>query len=173
VISKILLDLGIIGSSFSRIVLGAAVVEDVVLYVALAVALGLANAGQAGLFGLPALVGVAPDSAANVVYHVVAEIAFIAIALAVGPRLFRRVEASRFNPARDGSRVAFELVFVLALAAVCVFIGVIPLFGALVAGLVAASSTSEDVIRARESIRRFSFAFFIPICSRSSVCSWT
>jgi K+:H+ antiporter len=163
VISKILLDLGIIGSSFSRIVLGAAVVEDVVLYVALAVALGLANAGQAGLFGLPALVGVAPDSAANVVYHVVAEIAFIAIALAVGPRLFRRVEASRFNPARDGSRVAFELVFVLALAAVCVFIGVIPLFGALVAGLVAGSSTSEDVIRARESIRRFSFAFFIPI----------
>jgi K+:H+ antiporter len=163
VISKILLDLGIIGSSFSRIVLGAAVVEDVVLYVALAVALGLAKAGQGGPFGVPALLGVSPGSAGNVVYHVVAEIAFIAIALAVGPRLFRLVESSRFNPARDGSRVAFELVFVLALAAVCVFVGVVPLFGALVAGLVAGSSTSEDVIRARDSIRRFSFAFFIPI----------
>jgi Kef-type K+ transport system membrane component KefB len=163
VISKILLDLGIIGSSFSRIVLGAAVVEDVVLYVALAVALGLANAGQGGAFGVPALLGIAPGSAGNVVYHVVAEVAFIAIALAVGPGLFRLVESSRFNPTRDGGRAAFELVFVLALAAACVFVGVVPLFGALVAGLVAGSSTSEDVIRARDSIRRFSFAFFIPI----------
>jgi Kef-type K+ transport system membrane component KefB len=97
------------------------------------------------------------------VYHVIAEITFIAVTLAAGPRLFRRIEASRFNPTSDGSRAAFELVFVLALSALCVFIGVVPLFGALVAGLVAGSSTSESVIRARESIRRFSFAFFIPM----------
>jgi Kef-type K+ transport system membrane component KefB len=41
VISRVLFDLGVIGTSFSRVVLGAAVAEDVVLYVALAVALGL------------------------------------------------------------------------------------------------------------------------------------
>jgi Kef-type K+ transport system membrane component KefB len=163
VISKILIDLGIIGTSFARIVLGAAVVEDVVLYVALAVALGLASAPESAPFGLPALLHVSAGSTGNVVYHVIAEIAFIAMALAAGPRLFRRIESSRFNPTSDGGRAAFELVFVLALSALCVFVGVVPLFGALVAGLVAGSSTSESVIRARESIRRFAFAFFIPV----------
>jgi Kef-type K+ transport system membrane component KefB len=162
VISKILLDLGIIGTSFARIVLGAAVVEDVVLYVALAVALGLANAPESAAFGLPSMLNVTAGSTGNVVYHVIAEIAFIVVALAAGPRLFRTIETSRFNPTSDGSRAAFELIFVLALSALCVFVGVVPLFGALVAGLVAGSSTTESVIRARESIRRFAFAFFIP-----------
>ena len=54
VISRILFDLGVIRTSFSRIVLGAAVAEDVVLYVALAVALGLAESNQSSPFGLPA-----------------------------------------------------------------------------------------------------------------------
>jgi K+:H+ antiporter len=162
VISKILIDLGIIGTSFARIVLGAAVIEDVVLYIALAVALGLAKAPESGAFGLPALLHVSAGSMGNIVYHVIAEIAFIGLALAAGPRLFRWIERSRFNPTTDGSRAAFELVFVLSLSALCVFIGVVPLFGALVAGLVVGSSTAESVIRARESIRRFAFAFFIP-----------
>jgi Kef-type K+ transport system membrane component KefB len=162
VISKILIDLGIIGTSFARIVLGAAVVEDVVLYIGLAVALGLANAPETAAFGLPALLNITAGSSGNVVYHVIAEIAFIAVALAAGPRLFGRIEVSRFNPTSHGSRAAFELIFVLALSALCVFIGVVPLFGALVAGLVAGSSTTESVIRAHESIRRFAFAFFIP-----------
>ncbi len=163
VISKILLDLGIIGTSFSRIVLGAAVVEDVLLYVALAVALGMAGAAQGGVFGLPALLDLPAASAANVAYHVVAEVGFIAIALAIGPRIYRWAGGYRFNLVGKSNPVAFELVFMLALSGACVFIGVVPLFGALVAGLVAGTSTTERVIHAREGVRRFAFAFFVPI----------
>jgi Kef-type K+ transport system membrane component KefB len=47
VISRIMLDLGILDTSFARIVLGVAVVEDIVLYVLFAIALGLVAHGPA------------------------------------------------------------------------------------------------------------------------------
>jgi Kef-type K+ transport system membrane component KefB len=53
VISRIMFDLGILGTPFSRIVLGVAVVEDIVLYVVLAVALGIAAQHGSAPYGLP------------------------------------------------------------------------------------------------------------------------
>ncbi|HZD78789.1 MAG TPA: cation:proton antiporter [Actinomycetota bacterium] len=163
VISKILFDLGIIGTSFSRIVLGAAVVEDVVLYVALAVALAMASATQGGPFGLPSLLGIDPISRANVVYHVIAEIGFMSAALAIGPSVFGWTRKLRLNLVNASNPMAYQLAFMLMLSGLCAFIGVVPLFGALVAGLVAGASTDEEVIGERTTIKRFSFAFFIPI----------
>jgi Kef-type K+ transport system membrane component KefB len=163
VISKILFDLGIIGTSFSRVVLGAAVVEDVVLYIALAIALGLAGSGGSTPFGIPGILGLSPASGANVIYHVVSEVAFIGLALAIGPRLFRWALGLKLNLLKRSDHVAYQMAFVFALATLSLFLGVVPLFGAFVAGIVAGTSTSERVIAARESIKRFSFAFFIPI----------
>ncbi len=163
VISKILFDLGIIGTSFARVVLAAAVVEDVVLYVALAVALGLAQTSHVGLFGVPALLHLAPDSAANVVYHVLAEVGFLVLALVGGPRLFRWTLTFRYNLLMRSNAIAFELAFMLVLSVACVVLGVIPLFGAFVAGIIAGTSSTESAIQAREGIKRFSFAFFVPI----------
>jgi len=57
VISRIMFDLGILGTSFARVVLGVAVVEDIVLYVVLAIALGIATQGPGASFGLPAVLG--------------------------------------------------------------------------------------------------------------------
>jgi Kef-type K+ transport system membrane component KefB len=162
VISKILVDLGIIGTSFARVVLSAAVIEDVVLYVALAVALGIAQADQGMLFGLPAALHVSSGVGA-VVYHVLAEVAFLVIAIALGPPLFRRTLGSRYNLLKRSNPIAFQLAFMLALSGVCVILGVVPLFGAFVAGIVAGTATGEGAIRARESIKRFSFAFFVPM----------
>ena len=123
VISKILFDLGIIGTSFARVVLAAAVVEDVVLYVALAVALGLAQTSHVGLFGVPALLHLAPDSAANVVYHVLAEVGFLVLALVGGPRLFRWTLTFRYNLLMRSNAIAFELAFMLVLSVACVVLG--------------------------------------------------
>jgi Kef-type K+ transport system membrane component KefB len=163
VISKILMDLGIIGTSFARIVLAAAVVEDILLYVALAVALGLAQSGSTGLFGLPALLQLSPDSPLNVAYRVIAEAGCLALALVGGPRVFRWSLTSRHNLLGRSSPIAFQLAFMLALSAACVALGVVPLFGAFVAGIIAGTTTTEVAIQARESIKRFSFAFFVPI----------
>jgi Kef-type K+ transport system membrane component KefB len=163
VISRILMDLGIIGTSFARIVLAAAVIEDVVLYVMLAVALGIAQSSSGSLFGLPALLHLSPDSAANVAYHVVAEAGCLALALVGGPRLFRWSLRFRHNLLGRSSPIAFQLAFLLMLTAACVVLGVVPLFGAFVAGIIAGTTATESAIEARESIKRFSFAFFVPI----------
>src|SRR3990172_7911730 len=142
VISRIMLDLGILETSFARIVLAVAVIEDVILYVLLAID---------------------PSGAASVVYHVVATLAFLGISLVVGPPVYRRVLRFRFNVVRRGSAIGVQLVFMFLATAVAVFLGVVPLFGAFVAGIVVASSSAKGSAAAREEIKNFSFAFFIPI----------
>lgn len=162
VISRILFDLGVIGTSFSRIVLGAAVAEDVVLYVALAVALGLVESNQSSPFGLPAVLSPDPTSGWNIAYHVAAETAFLGIALLLGPRLLRRTLSGRPNLLGRVDPLALQLAFMFAVSALCVVIGIAAMFGAFVSGIIVGTAKSEAVIRSGESIKRFSFAFFIP-----------
>lgn len=163
VISRIMFDLGILETAFARIVLAVAVLEDVIVYVVLAIALGLVAAGSSEQIGLPALLGLAPGSTGGIAYHVVATLAFLAVALWSGPPLYRRVLRFRYNLVRKGSQIGFQLVFMLGLTVVAVLLGVVPLFGAFVAGIVVGASSGERVVEARETIRTFSFAFFIPL----------
>jgi Kef-type K+ transport system membrane component KefB len=162
VISRIMLDLGILSTPFARIVLGAAVMEDIPLYVMLAIALGLAQADQGQLTGLPSILGVAPGGHWAVSYHVVATLTFFAVFLLCGPSLFRLLVGFRLNFVNRISPIGFHLVFMLLVTGLCTFIGVTPLFGAFVAGM-AASSASDDPAQARAAIKSFSFAFFVPI----------
>jgi Kef-type K+ transport system membrane component KefB len=46
---------------------------------------------------------------------------------------------------------------------IAMWLGVVPLLGAFVAGLVVSTSTGIRAAQARESIKAFSFAFFIPV----------
>jgi len=155
VISRILFDLGVIRTSFSRIVLGAAVAEDVVLYVALAVALGLAESNQSSPFGLPAVLSPDPTSGWNIAYHVAAETAFLGVALLLGPRLLRRTLSVRPN-------FLGRVDALFAVSALCVVLGIAPMLGAFVSGIIVGTAKSEAVIQSGESIKRFSFAFFVP-----------
>jgi Kef-type K+ transport system membrane component KefB len=162
VISRIMLDLGILEGAFARIVLTAAVIEDVALYVVLAIALALVSETQGDDFGLAALVGMDPASGLSMAYHVLITLAFFGVFLWLGPRIFKRALASRFNALQSRSPVAFQLVFMLALTGICLFAGITPLFGAFVAGMVV-GVTADKEDKARESIRSFAFAFFIPV----------
>jgi Kef-type K+ transport system membrane component KefB len=163
VISRIMLDLGILETSFARIVLGVAVIEDVVLYVLLAIALGVVAQTPGEAFGLPDALGLDPSSALATVYHVVATLGFLAVSLTLGPPVYRRVLRFRFNVVKRGSAIGFQLVFMFLATVVAVFLGVVPLFGAFVAGIVVASSSARGAAKAREDIKSFSFAFFIPV----------
>ena len=64
---------------------------------------------------------------------------------------------------RKGNQIGFQLVFMLSMTVIAVLLGVVPLFGAFVAGIVVGASSGEKVVEARETIRTFSFAFFIPL----------
>jgi Kef-type K+ transport system membrane component KefB len=166
VISRIMFDLGLLGTPFSRVVLGVAVVEDIVLYVVLAVALGVAAQPGSALFGLPGALGFDPGSAGDLTYHSIATLTVLGLFLLVGRPLYRLLARFRFNPIRHWSPVAFQLIFMLAACCGCVFLGIQPFFGAFVAGIAAGSATREpDPVEegARVALTQFAFAFFIPV----------
>jgi Kef-type K+ transport system membrane component KefB len=164
VISRIMLDLGILETAFARIVLAVAVLEDVAIYVVLAIALGLVAGTSGDGAGLPAVLELQPGSAGAIAYHVVATIGFLALALGAGPRVYRGLLRFRFNVVKRGSAIAFQVVFMLAVTMFAVALDVVPLFGAFVAGIVVGSATGTGGAEAaRETIRGFSFAFFIPL----------
>jgi Kef-type K+ transport system membrane component KefB len=161
VISRIMLDLGILESAFARIVLTAAVIEDVALYVVLAVALALVQQQQGDDFGIAALAGMDPASALSMGYHVFASLAFFGLMLWSGPKLLRRALRSRYNVVQHRSPIAFQLGFMLALTGISLYAGITPLFGAFVAGMVVGVTGGQE--KASESIKSFAFAFFVPL----------
>lgn len=166
VISRIMYDLGILGTPFSRIVLGVAVVEDIVLYVVLAVALGITSQSQSTPFGLPQLLSLPPGSFWDIAYHTVATVGVLAFCLLVGRPVYRITAEMRFNVIRRWSPVAFQLLFMLTACIVSIVFGIQPFFGAFVAGIVVGASSREaNPIEegATVAIKEFGFAFFIPI----------
>jgi Kef-type K+ transport system membrane component KefB len=80
VISRIMHDLHLLPTRFARMVLSAAVVEDIVLYVVLAVAVGLVQPKGSSAFGLPGALKIHTVTQ-NSVYHTIIAVIFLAIAL--------------------------------------------------------------------------------------------
>jgi K+:H+ antiporter len=163
VISRIMVDLGIIDTSFARVVLGVAVLEDLVVYVVLALALGLVSAPKAATFGLPAVLGVEPGSGPAMTVHAVATVAFLVAMALGGPPVFRWLRGSRWNLVATSNPIAFQLVFLFGGTLASLWLDITPIFGAFMAGIATSSATDAVSIQARESIKAFSFAYFVPV----------
>ncbi|HEY5018044.1 MAG TPA: cation:proton antiporter [Streptosporangiaceae bacterium] len=167
VISRIMHDVGLLGTRFARIVLSVAVIEDIVLYVILAVVVGLVQTAGSTAFGLPTALNI-HSVAQNSVYHVIVAVLFLAVALTVGGRVYRWLRA---NPLAMRSPVAFQLLWMLALSAAALALGLVPLYGAFVAGIAVAAADGEEdeelgesvTVRQRNTLSGISFGFFIPI----------
>ncbi|WP_327387480.1 MULTISPECIES: cation:proton antiporter [unclassified Streptomyces] len=171
VISRIMMDLGITDTAFGRIVLMVAVIEDVILYVVLAVVLGLARSGtghSAGLWDVIGTTAVAP----TVVYFTAVSLLFFSASLTWGARLFSRLAGHRANIVARQSPVAFRLIFLCVMVLLCLGLGINAVFGALMAGICAVrgdQAAAEDGPAAEDkpavwaAIRQFSTAFFIPV----------
>lgn len=172
VISRIMHDLGILRTPFARVVLGVAVVEDVVLYVVLAIAISLASSTVAPAFGLSAELHLESGSIPDIAYHVVMTLAVLAGFLGVArwrstrPAL-RNSAASALMNSGPASR---RILVVLATALLCLFLGVETFLGAFAAGIAAgarqepAGATGEYSARdSRHALPDFSYAFFIPV----------
>ena len=172
VISRIFHDLGLLKTGFARVVLGVAVVEDVILYVVLAVALDLA-APSAPATGLPALLGLEPGSAADICYHSGTTVFLLLLLFGVAPRTNRWIGS---HPVVKGplSTTARRLLVLLGCVVVFLVLDLEPFLGAFAAGIFVGTPRRSDApdsknadagqgaSAAQESIRRFAFAFFIP-----------
>jgi Kef-type K+ transport system membrane component KefB len=159
VISRIMLDLGLLGTRFSRLVLGSAVAEDVLLYGLLAVAVGLTQQAAAG-FGLPAELGIDSGSFVGALYYAALTPLVLLLPL-VAVRRARQIPRFTWTLDRLGNEAAHQLLFLLLMATACAGMGVIPIFGALVAGLIV--NQLHDATAKESSVGRFSLAFFIPL----------
>ncbi len=168
VISRIMLDLGIIRTRFARIVLSVAVVEDVVLNVILSVALGMVAGGKEEGFGLAPTLGIT-SAGASAAYHSVASVAFFGLMALVAVVLRRRAGGTACTADRPMGTVAVRMAVILAVAASCVFLGVAPMFGAFVVGLLSGmAGRGSGTSRGSQSeplgqVRGFASGFFIPV----------
>jgi len=162
VIARIMRDLGILGTRFARIVLSVAVLEDLLVYVVLNVALAHVAVGQVEAFSLRQLLQIEPASVLGNGYYVVVTVAFFALPLLLGPGVVQRLADLRGNVLHRGSPIAFQLVFMLALAGLASFLGVAPVFGALVAGILAGDLRGKDE-EARQTIASVSYGVLVPL----------
>lgn len=156
VISRIMNDLGISGTRFAQVVLAVAVLEDIVLNVVTAIALGMVAVPDDG--GLP----FSGNPAVSLAFHAVVPILVIVLAWYVTVLLRRRGSRVPVAPRASDrtTSVAVIVCVILAAAAFCLFLGITPMYGAFVVGLV-----SGHVVRqaSLETIDRFSATFFVPV----------
>lgn len=172
VISRIMMDVGIAGTAFARVVLSVAVLEDIVLNVVIAVALGMVDHGKHDTFGAATLLGVGSGHG-SAVYHALVSVGFFGLVAAVSA-LVRRFLATRGGSAgqdRPTGGVPLLLALVLTAAACCLFLGITPMYGAFIVGLAAGRTQSGTASRPgtdaasepTKAIQSFATGFFIPV----------
>lgn len=149
VVSKIFADLKILHTRFARLVLGVAVLEDIVLWLALAVATALA--GKTAL------------NPRQMSYHLLTTAVFFGLGLTIVPRMVKRLNKSRFNVFAKQSPVAYAIAVLLAYCVVAGALDVSLVFAAFLAGFAVVHKKRRLFAEALDAVAKVSFAFFIPV----------
>jgi Kef-type K+ transport system membrane component KefB len=146
VISRIFFDLKILHTRFARLVLGVAVLEDIVLWAVLAVATAIAASSS-----LPHV---------KIAKHIVATLLYFVLGLSIAPRIMKRISKSGLNPLAVNSPVSYTLLMVFTYVAAAGMLDVNIVFAAFLAGFAVSRKRLGEAL---ETISRFSFALFIPV----------
>ncbi|HEV3513669.1 MAG TPA: cation:proton antiporter [Candidatus Sulfotelmatobacter sp.] len=149
VVSKIFADLKILHTRFARLVLGVAVLEDIVLWLALAIATAVA--------------GKKAWNTKEVSYHLFATIVFFGLGLTIIPRIVKRLNKARFNVFAQHSPVAYALAVLLAYCVVAGAFDVSLVFAAFLAGFAVVHKKRRLFADALDAISKVSFGLFIPV----------
>jgi Kef-type K+ transport system membrane component KefB len=149
VVSKIFADLKILHTRFARLVLGVAVLEDIVLWLALGVA--TAMAGAAALH---------PRAMS---YHLISTVGYFVLGLRIVPRLVKRINKSRFNVLARYSPTGYAIGILLTYCVVAGALDVSLVFAAFLAGFAVVHKKRRLFADALDAIGKVSFAFFIPV----------
>jgi Kef-type K+ transport system membrane component KefB len=149
VVAKIFADLKILHTRFARLVLGVAVLEDIVLWLALAVATAMA--------------GTAVLNPRAMTYHLLATVSFFVSGLTIVPRLVKRINKARFNVLAKQSPVGYAIAVLFAYCAVAGALKVSLVFAAFLAGFAVVHKKRRLFAEALDVIGKVAFAFFIPV----------
>jgi len=148
VVSKIFADLKILHTRFARLVLGVAVLEDIVLWLALAIATAVAEKTVLDARGMS--------------IHLITTVRFLALGLTIVPRAIKRINKSRFNVLAKHSPVGYAIAVLLAYCAIAGALDVSLVFAAFLAGFAVVHKKRRLFAEALDAIGKVSFAFFIP-----------
>ncbi|HEV3461748.1 MAG TPA: cation:proton antiporter [Candidatus Dormibacteraeota bacterium] len=133
--ARILADLGRLDDSAGKVVLGAAVVDDILGLIILAVVTGVAETGAVSLPGVALLAAKA--------------VAFLVAAIMVGIRLAPTIIGWINLMKARGTLIVYSVVFAVTLAALADLIGLATIIGAFAAGLVLATTERREHIEDR------------------------
>jgi Kef-type K+ transport system membrane component KefB len=133
--ARVLADLGRLQDAAAKVVLGAAVVDDILGLIILAVVTGIAQTGGVSLGSVAVL------SAKAVVFLLVA----ILVGIRLAPTLIRWIGRLKAR----GTLIVYSVVFAVGLAAVADLIGLATIIGAFAAGLVLATTERREHIEER------------------------
>lgn len=149
VIARIFADLDILHTRFARVVLGIAVIEDIILWAALAVATALAGKTELSPF--------------EVGTHLVTTAAFFVLGLTLLPRLVKRVSAARWNVLARHSSVAYVLAVLLAYCALAGALRVSLVFAAFLAGFAVIHKKRQLFAEPLYVVDKMGFSVFVPV----------
>jgi Kef-type K+ transport system membrane component KefB len=132
VTARVLADLGRLQDAAAKVILGAAVVDDILGLVILAIVTGIVTTGQV--------------SGASVALLSLKALVFLVAAIVLGIRLAPILVRLTTRMRARGTLLVGALVFAVALAAVSDIIGLATIIGAFAAGLVLATTDRRDHI---------------------------
>lgn len=157
IISRIFYDLKILHTRFASLILGAAVLEDILLWAVLAIATAIANTAT---LAQQHVVG-------EISSHIGATIAYITLALFLTPHLLKKLHVFRWNIFRKSSPLGYVILVLFFYTVVAALLEVNLVFAAFLAGfgVVGGMSGTERgrFSKVFESIEQFSTSTFIPI----------
>jgi Kef-type K+ transport system membrane component KefB len=133
--ARVLADLGRLQEAAAKVVLGAAIVDDILGLIILAVVSGISETGSV--------------SVASVAWLSAKAILFLVAAIMVGIRLAPMLVRWVGHLKARGNLIVYSVVFAVALAAVADVIGLATIIGAFAAGLVLATTERRESIEQR------------------------
>jgi Kef-type K+ transport system membrane component KefB len=142
--SNVLRDLGALNTEGGRIILGAAIIDDVLAIMILSVATGVAAGGI---------------EAPRIVSLIVVALLFIAVVVIGGTRILRRRRSLLTDPEFAETPLLPGMIVMLGLATLASFVGLAAIIGAFLAGMVVGESSERHAL---ESEVAPVAAFFTP-----------
>ena len=158
VITRIFSDLGILHTRFASLMLGTAVLEDILLWGVLSIATAIATATLASQSG---------DLSRDIAQHVLVNLAFVVAAMTLMPKVLRWLGHHRHNLVARQTPVTWCLLVLLSYLSLASWLDVTPVFAAFLAGfgLIGGFTGSErqSYRLPIDTIASFSQALFIPV----------
>jgi Kef-type K+ transport system membrane component KefB len=148
--ARVLQDMGALNRTVSRVILGAAVIDDILAMLLLAIVTALQ--GEEGI------------NIAGLILVFVQAIGFVVVIALIGTRFMRRSSAWLEAPISPHSPLTISLVICLGLAVAASFLGLAAIIGAFLAGMIAAETRQRHALEKQlQPIMAFLVPFFFVV----------